>query len=443
MNERCGNDVLMGKIGLEKLNKNIEVTLEVLDYLPDCRRINTKKYVDIKPTDSEAEANPFYDPNDVPENRFECMREGCINSGTMYPGVAGETIFRVQYDAVEFAAGVITFYVKNAENPIKVKLSETKDFTDADVYNVVANESAADADGFVPVVLDLAAVAPSEVIGEGWNASRHGAYISITDGEDIGISSIGIFDSLKDFITSNIVKVGCLTEIGTDFEFEMAEKTCFANGYDTSSRDPIERNITANKVSPNYWILNPLNKRGSATTAGVLTTVTQTVQAEGQYGTVVLPDLYQEECGFLSAELAKGCSVADRQLSRLSVPVLVDLENHPDKFVAINNDDGTTTLYFNKKFVGQDVNVSYPQQVDVEEEVGSFDNLGRTRVRYTETFHTTTGSGQDETIVFVYNNVYITGFPFTINEDETEFAFTAVFDEDNEGHLYHKYTVKN
>lgn len=430
---RCSNDVLLNKIGVEKLNKRSELAFTVLSNLPDCRKIDTKKYIDFKLADGETgDAVITYNRFKVPQNVFECMRTGCINSGTAYSDKLGEFIYKAQFDAVEFSSGVITFYVIDGGSTADVKISDTADFTNADKYTV--NVGVAGADGFSPVIVDLSK-APTETIGTGWTANRDSAFISIDTGvANAGISSIGIFDSMNDFETTDVVAIGCLTEVSTDYEIDAAEATCWSSGYDTSDLS-FERTITGNSVTPNYWRLNPLIGKGKATQGFERVTTTKTIEANGDYGTISLPDLDQAECGFLSIAFADNCNVTDAMLTRLSIPAMIDVdEGH---YFVISNTDGSTTVYFNKELVGSEIIVSYPRVADVEEEIADVENVGNVRVRMTETIEQTDGTK----LVFVYDNVLVTSFPANITEEETEFSFTINIQKDASGHYFRKYRI--
>lgn len=429
---KCRNDVLMEKIGINKLDKNVEVTLEALSNLPDCRQINAKSYVSIT-VEGETTPAPTFNRFKMPKNQFECMRTGCQNSGTLYPGSgAGTVVYRVTGDATAYSAGVITFYV-TSDDAVEVMISDTSDFTNADKYTITPANAASD--GFYAVVVDLSQTATA--VGTGWSATGNGAYISIKVAANAGLSSIAVFDSIEDFETSRVVKIGCLTELSSDIAIAAAEATCWSHGYDTSSDVSIERTITGNKITPNYWWLNPLHGKGTATKAFILTTQERTVVADGGYGTVVLSDIDPDECGFLSVSTGINCNITTSQLQKLSVPMKVAVdEGH---YFVLPNEDGSSTVYFNSALVGETVVVSYPKSVDVEEEVGDMANIGEVRVRYTESYVTTDGTQY----VMVFNNVLVTSFPFTINEDETTFSFTITIQPDTDGHLYHRYRVLN
>lgn len=434
--KKCKNEVLMNKIGVNKLTKQSELALTVLENLPDCRRIDTKNYVRMDYDDEEYTGSPSYNRFRLPNNAFECMREGCVNTGTLYYNAAGKAAYRYSGDATEFTAGVITFYVTEDVTSATVEISSDADFANAYKYNAVLGNAAAD--GFKPAVVDLSKV-PAETIGEGWDANESGAYISVkvngTDMTSAGISSIGIFDSMTDFAISNVVLIGCLTNISMDVNVEAAEATCWSSGYDDTDPE-LELTVEGNSVTPNYNLLNPLEGKGSTTIGFDRETVEKTIQQGTGYGTVTIGDMNQDECGYLSVAFADSCNVTDAQLYRLSIPALVDVdEGH---YIVINNADGSTTLYFNEALVGSPVIITYPKTVEIEEAVASVDNLGSVKVRAAETITYTDGTK----VVYLYDNVLVTAFPHTITEEETSFSFTLRIQKDATGHIYRKHVIR-
>lgn len=435
---RCSNDVLMNKITEKKLDKNVELFLTVMNDLPDCKKIRANKYMKVvNGQGEEMSVTPQYNNFQKPDNLFECDREGCITSGTLYPLDAdANVVYRIPYDAVEFAGGLITFYVTGftGAKDVTVKISNTEAFTDADVY---VKSVTGKTDGFVPVIIDLSE-APTSEQGTGWEATRNGAYLSIhVNDAGAGISTIDIFDSKEDFNTSDVVVLGCLTEIGGDEEFEEAESSCWASGYDDSADNTIEYEVTANSVTPNYHKLNPRYGRGTATTGFASKNLEATIEAQGDYGIVTIPDMNQDTCGFLGVQLADACDVTGSQLERLTIPTQIALDE--DQFNAINNADGSTTLYFNKNLVGSPVKVTYPQIADdVTERVYSDGNLGSVRVKGEQVITYSDGTK----IVRVFDKMLVTGFPGTINEDETEFSFTLSVQKGADGHRYREYVIK-
>lgn len=419
---KCKNDAFMKMVGGEKLNKSLEVDFDVQRNLPDCNRINASKFV------STAAESTNYDQYTVPTNQFECLNPNCVNSGVLHNGGA-RTVYRVM-EGENFAAGVITFYVTEDVTSATVVISDTEAGTNGWSYTVTPGRAV---NGFKPVVVDLAKT-PTEV-GEGWTPSDAPAYIAITltGGTDAGLSSIAIFDDMEDFQTSTHVKVSCLTSIDGSWDLDVAESTCFNNGYDTSSRPTFEKTVTGTKVTANHWRLNPLYKKGSATKGFDIVTEERTVKAGTGYGVIVLADMDQNECGFVSVQLADGCDIFD--LDKLSLPIVVDLDG--SRYVLVDNGDGTTSVIFNEMHVGRKMLISYPKVVDVEEFDISMDDINEVRTRMSYIRRYTDGSKYR----FVFDNVLITSFPDAISEDEGEFAFTVSIQPDAYGRYGKAYKI--
>lgn len=440
----------MRKIGINKLDNLQEVDFTVLSDLPDCRRISANKTI--------TEGVGTYDRYKIPVNQFECMAQGCVNSGTLYTGGTA-VVYHENYESIEFSSGVITFYVIAPQGAsATVKVSEKDTFANADSYTINLDNIPTGKDGFKAVVVDLAK-APTATVGNGWTPSRAGAYISIavTGGQGVdlagvGISSIAVFDTIDDFEINTVVKIGCLTGIDGSWDLDAAEATCFGNaGYATDDIGNPEKTITGKALSPNYMILNPFYGKGKATTGFDIVTIEKVVEpskatdvdaqnasaAAGDYGVITISDLDQNECGFVKImrSLEDNCIVTDGQLERWSIPSLKDMdEGH---YVVVPNDDGSTTIYFNKAQIGATMTISYPQTVDVDEFVFDEDNINTKRVRlsYVKTYTDKTKWR------FVFDNVLVTSFPDGITEEETELEFTVVFQKDANGQYGRAYRI--
>lgn len=420
---RCSNAELMKKIGVKKLDKSVEVTFDVHRDLPDCRKINTKDYIN-------SISGGTYNKYKRPENQFECLREGCVTSGVLTIPSTQTAQYKAQYDATEFANGVVTFYVYpgSTELPATVTLtiSDDANFTNADVYTVNVTQAMVGEDGFAAIMILLQSD-PTSTTGDGWTPSASGAYIQLNSNKTIGFSTIDIYESIYDFEIDDVVKVGCLTSMGGSFDIEAIEATCLSSGYNTDLGS-LSFPVTGNTVTSNYHLLNPLNGKGSSETGYDLVTVRKTVAVDG---TVVLSDAAQDECGNIAVQIADACDTSE--LKRLSIPNQVALdEGH---YQVVKNNDGTSTLYFNTALAGTDVLISYPRTIAVEEWVGNAENLGSVRVRMTVPLETTDGRHE----VHVFNNVLITGFPMSFTQEETEFAFTITIQKDKDGDFYHIY----
>ncbi len=429
---RCTNDVLMSKITNNKLDKNVELFLTVLDDLPDCKRISADRYVKVVDGEGvEAETAPTFNRFLRPESQFECDKDRCVNTGTLYIGnAANSAIYRLPYDAVEFAAGVITFYVTGftGDKNATVTIATDSDFTNADVFVIPVTGKANE---FTPVVLDLASTTPSSTAGTGWTPSSTGAYLKINVNDaNAGISSIAIFDDKDDFEISDTVVIGCITEIGGDEEFEESESTCWKTGYDMSADNTKEIEVTAHSVSSNYPKLNPRYGKGEATTGWKSNNVEKVVEADGEYGKVIIDDMSTEACGFVTAEAE--CE----HLERLSIPTQIPLDEN--QYNTVTLEDGSTAFYFHKDLVGKTVKISYPQvEENITERVYSDNNIGGVRVKAEQVVTQSNGTK----IVRIFDDVIVTGFPGTINEDETEFTFTLSVRRGVNGHRYREYVL--
>lgn len=433
---RCKNDTLITKIGSEKLQKTTETEFVRHNYLPDCRRIIASKYINT--------VTASYNKYLVPDNQFECVREGCVNSGTLF-NAGTETIYKAQWDAVEFAGGVVTFYTTGSEGTLTFKISDTASMTNADSYTVDLSKIETAPDGYKAIVIDLSQAGTD--IGDGWTPNHVSAYISIAitkvagESDDaIGISSIAIFDSMEDFETTATVVLACLSQLGASWDFEPVEATCFGNGgIDDESIDTYEKTVTAKALTPNYHILNPLWGKGNKTEGfDIMTTEKRVEEGTGDdagYGVIVLPDKAADECGFVSLARADECNVTDAHLTELKVPsrVAVD-EGH---FFVIDQEDGSAKIYVNSALIGQTFIVRYPQVVDVEEFVYDVDNVRYTRYRWSYTRTYTDGVKYR----FVFDNVIITSFPDEITDEEGEFEFTVTIQKDASGRFGRAYKI--
>lgn len=433
---RCDNQTLLSKISQKALSQETEIDLNLLENLPDCKKIVAKNFVAIDGAYS-------YDAYSVPENRFECMRQGCVNSGTLYAEDATNVTYFLAKDATEYAAGVVTFYVKPAEDAtypltVDVTLGSEQALTNADKYTVTIEEDQVTADGYVPVVVNLSDT-PTD-IGEGWTPTTAGTFIKIESEQGIGISSISVFDEIEDFATNDVVKIACLSGIDGSYDISALEATCTQSGYDTTSaNNGFDFTLTGKLLTPNFHKLNPMYGKGDATKSFDINTVTKTVEAytvdEKEYGKVSLADLYQDECGFVAVQIADSCNVTDAQLSYLTIPTLVDVDG--GHYQVIKNADGTTDIIFNKSHVGKDVLISYPVEAEVEEVVGDMSNVGNVRVRMSYVKEYSDGTKYR----FVYNNVLVTSFPAGITNADEDISFTVNVQPDNGGRYYHQYRI--
>ena len=440
---KCRNEKFMSTVGVNKLTKETEIDFNVERNLPDCQMVSANRIV------STEASSARFDRFRIPINQFECMRDDCVNTGTYYNGGA-ETKYKFKLNASDFAAGVLTFYVlpPAASNATAVvKLSESSIMTDADEYTVSLADMSKGADGFVAVVVDLTQT--PDVIGNGWSKDGDAIYVTIavteaTTNEMVGISSISLFEDMDDFAVSTHVIARCLTGIDGAWELEEAEQTCFRTGkFDTSELQSIEKTVTYRAITPNFHRLNPMYNKGSLTKAWDKEVVEATVKALSgtDYGYVTLDDMDQDECRYMSIQALYDCresqNAIDALLERLSIPSRVDMdENH---YQLVDNEDGTTTILFNKVHIGRQVLISYPKVVDVDHSFYlSDENVNELRTSMTYTKCLTDG----EKWRYVFNNVLITSFPDAISEDDdAEGELTIAIHRDKDGRFGHAYRI--
>lgn len=432
---KCKNEKFMSTVGVNKLTKNVEVDFDVQRNLPDCQKINAGRYV------STTADNPRYDRFKIPKNQFECMQGLCVNSGTLYNNGA-DTIYKFKLDATEFAAGVLTFYVLGTTGNAEVTISDAVGFVDADKYTIALADMAHGDDGYTAVVVDLSQE-PTD-IGNGWSAEGDSIYVKVKVTGATGISTLAMFESMDDFAVSTHVIARCLTGVDGSFDLDVAERTCFKGGqFDTSDLNGIEKTVSYKAITPNFWRLNPMYKKGYLTKAWDRETVEMTIKALSgtDYGYVTLDDIDQDECGFISVQVLYDCrdsqNAAEAMLDRLAIPSKVDMDG--GHYQLIDNGDGTTTILFNEIHIGKSVLIAYPKVVEVADSFDITDedvNEVHTRMSYVKCY--TDGSKYR----FVYNNVLVTSFPDALSEDdEQEGELTLNIQRDANGRFGYAYRI--
>lgn len=433
---KCKNEKFMATVGASKLHNKVEVDFDVQRNLPDCQKISAGKYV------STTATAPRFDRFRIPKNQFECMQGSCVNSGTLMANAGFSAVYKFKLDAAEFAAGVLTFYALGTTGTAEVQISDAPAFTDADKYTIQLADMAHGEDGYTAVVVDLAQT-PADV-GNGWSAEGEAIYVKITLSAATGLSTIAMFEDMDDFAVSTHVIARCLSGIDGSWDLDVAEETCFKKGqFDTSDLQGIEKTVSYRGITPNYWRMMPMYKKGNLTKAWDKETVEVTVKALSgtSYGYVTLDDIDQDECGFISVQALYDCresqNMSDALLYRLAIPSKVDVDE--DHYQLIDNGDGTTTILFNEVHIGQAMLVSYPKVVDVKDSFDITDedvNEVRTRMSYVRCY--TDGTKYR----FVFDNVLITSFPDALTEDDdAEGEFTVSIQRDANGRFGYAYRI--
>ena len=427
---RCDMEELITKITSKKLDRRTVVSFALLGNLPDCMRINTKNYINVVDSTHQAvETTLSYNKFDKPANMLECEKDTvCVNTGGLAVGATTNYVmYKLPYDGTKYSSGLVIFYVKGftGSKNVTIELSNATTFTDSDKYTVSVTGKGAE---YVPVIFDLTQT-PTSTAGTGWTASAVGNYmtVNVADANAV-ISSIAIFESIEDFENNDVVQIGCLTTIDGDDAIDAAEATCAdsAPRHDTSS-PTFERTITGTAVTANYQKLNPLVGKGDSTKGFAISTQKFTVKAGESYGEIVIGDMYQKECGFVTID--SGCEL----LKRYDIPIPVALDD--DHFLVLPQDDGTTQILVNSNLVGQEVLVSYPMEREVTEYIADIDNVDGVRVKMYVPYELSNGVKRAK----VYGNVLVTSFSDPRGEDDSEISITVSIQKAADGHYYHIY----
>lgn len=422
---RCSNEVLMKLITEKSLTKSTQVHFSVLHDLPDCRRIKAKNFAK---TDDTA----YTVTTTRPENKFQCFPKGCVNTGTLNLTATKYAAYKIPGDAREVAAGAFTFYVKPASYPatVTVTFSATDTFAAADVYTLTYSTDPQTDDGYIPVTIDLT-TAPDSQAGGGWAKDTNPVgYVKIEGTVAMGISSLAFFESILDFDINDVVTVGCLSSMGGSFDVGVIESRCTAAGYDdniTSLSFP----VTGNNVSSNWMLLNPLLSRGEAANGFEIEMVEKTVEAitvDGtQYGVVHITDA-ADDCGYYAVQPAEDCDA--RYFTRVSVPNrIIALD---DTHFQVMPGDDVVDILMNGAYIGKTVRILYPKTVEVEELVANVDNLNTVRTRMFVQKITSDGTKYNH----IFDNVFVTSFPASLSESDTEFSFTITVVRDDDGNFF-------
>ena len=435
---KCTNQAMLRKVTHQKLQKNTEVTFNINEDLETCVTGNAGNYVAV------LGANPSYNRFLRPDDAFNCGGS-CVNTGTLMvehdkDSKAGQTI-KLEADATEFVAGVITFYLyakADGEYTVDVKIADmtSTKFTNADQYTKKVTVEKGK-EGFVPVHILLSEL-PTQVIGDGWKPGDVATLLDITvtlpqDVLGIGFSSYSVFDSIEEFMLNEVVKLGCLDEIASDLTIDAIESACASGGLDGNSVG-FEYNVVAKALTPNFRKLSPLYNRGEKITGHDYISRTfdvREVEIEGtNYGYVQLAGLDTAECGRVGIQIDDSCNVADSEMKQVSINQPTVINERQFNILP----DGR--VLFHESLAGLKMVIAYPKIHNAEHYEINTKNLEGRHTQMIIPFEEQTSSSVAKhgrnvrRGNRVFNNVYVTSFPLTRNLEESSFSFTIVIHRD-------------
>ena len=421
-----------------KLKNEDIVLIDILDDLSSCAKINTRT----AGTTGVGLTGLFFNAANVPEDAFGCSKNKCYNTGTLQGTASATSVtfpeIQKTMDATLYTAGLMTGYVLLPEASgaltVSVEIADYYDsaFANTDTYSVsIKPELGA---GLYPFVVDLG-TEPTSTKGNGWTPSTLGIRIKVTvatvkSSDVVGISSFAFYESIEDLQIDKTVIVSCIDSIGDSQSFDVVEGACSTSEYDPNSGS-MTGTITANKVSGNFWLLNPTAYLEDVDTVGVPSIVTRTVTAETingtEYGVIQLSDMVEDECGFIYIQ-TPGCANNASELVRVSSPQPVALDATQYQVLSTASGlDNLGKILVSKDWVGQELNIVYRKAVDAEVIVVK-DEFKSYHVRMIAPLNKKDGS----TEYHIYENVFLTSNANNISrssETTVELQFNVAADE--------------
>lgn len=421
-----------------KLRNEDIVLIDILDDLSSCAKINTRT----AGTTGTGITGLFFNAANVPEDAFGCSKNKCFNTGTLQGTASATSVtfpeITKTMDATLYAAGLLTGYALLPESDTAITISVTiadyydSEFTNTDTYSVsLTPELGA---GLYPFVIDLG-TEPTSTAGNGWTPSTLGvrvkvAFAGVKSSDVVGISSFAFFESIEDLQIDKTVIVSCIDSIGDSQSFDVVEGACSTSEYDPNS-GTMTGTITANKVSGNFWLLNPTAYLDDVDTIGVPSIVTRAVTSETingtEYGVIQLSDMVEDECGFIYIQ-TPGCANNASELVRVSSPQPLALD--ATQYQVLSTASGLANLgkiLVSKDWVGQELNIVYRKSVDAEVIVVK-DEFKSYHVRMIAPLNKKDGS----TEYHIYENVFLTSNANNISrssETTVELQFNVAADD--------------
>lgn len=388
-----------------------------------------------------------YVRKDVPEDQLNCTPLKCFNTGTLYVKAVDKAVkvnYQVRSDADDYALGFNMVYVnvpKAGTYQLKVAVADFTDLAQANSYVYTYNFET-HAPGFVLRTIDLADTKAMTQTGTGWKPSDHGVVISYevtytgTDDFDgqIGLSSPMIVNDRAELRKFSNVLLSCLTSFTHNISVPTTDARCFGRQYDKSQIE-ITKEITATTTSCNDYWLNPLQSMSKKLTSGIPVTDSFTVErleVDGkEYGSLVIPDLYYEDCNTIIISSDR-CDCT--YLSSMPISAGVGLED--DEFIALTQTHhglSRGTVLVNPMYIGEKLLVTYNAERDVELIVANDKRLRNTHFRVTQMVENTRGIRE----YYVFNNVLITENSREFGTDgEITLSLTFTVSRDENGNFY-------
>lgn len=373
--------------GKQEKNQIIEVRVsEKINYLTER---STKNYLAI------TQGTLFtFDSIALPDDLIRCNEQRCHMTGTLYitptDGVVGAK-YRLKGDYSKAVFGYNYLYLTYLGNDTLVVTAKVSDYDDINqensyTFTTEVNHFGNGIDDYTVAQFDFSD--PTRIqsqTGNGWIPSSNGVTITYTVthknkadtyvNELIGLSSIKTIACKDELHKADNVLLSCIESFNHNTSVGATDARCFGSGYDPDSVE-VTTSIVATTRSHNDWLLNPLEHRGDKLVTGIPSTRTFTVGSKEvngvEYGYFELSDLYPQ-CNSVIISLGANCDGV--YLEPLQAPVVTPVDVY--EFIAISNlhagDFGS--VYVNKKYIGQQVLVTYDVETEVAHIVGDDSKL--------------------------------------------------------------------
>lgn len=376
--------------GYGKQDKNSIVTVRVSDKINYLTELSTKNYQNIK---KGTYLN--FDSLLLPDDLIRCNEKRCHMSGTLFVTPAENGVVEVSYAIRgDYSRAVFGYhylyltYLGNGDKEVYATVSDINDreHTNSYTYKTVVNGTGEAVDSFSIAQFDFAnPLSISSQSGTGWRGSSEGVFItykvvepnseSTFLTEPIGISSIKTIACKAELHKSDNVLISCIESFSHDVSVGATDARCFGSGYDPESVE-VTTSIAGTTRSYNDFWLNPLESKGSKTIAGIPITKVFRVKSKTiggtEYGYIEMSDLFPQ-CNSVIVSLGKGCN--GTYLEPLQVPQVTPVD--VTEFIAISNPHASDFgfAYVNKKYIGQEVLVTYDAETEVTHYVANEDRL--------------------------------------------------------------------
>lgn len=455
---KCKVDLTHPVTGYGKQNKDEKIIVKITDRVHACVDLSTDKYVGIT-NGSFRTFNPLKRPDD----QLNCNPDFCNTTGTLYvsPHSTGPFVNRVgsKYQVYSNALaytpqGIVSIYLwlpKNGTYNLEMIISDVTDPDANNAYTINKTVNVTNGANFYLVMFELDDVLSTGQIGTGWTPSQKGVTLDFTVefvpkpntsetlGEDVGFSTLAIFDSKTELQKNAAVVLSCITSFQDDQSVDATDASCLDGGYNPDTL-AVSKSITASTMTQNSFWLNPLEHKTDNIDGFFPVTVKSEVLPYkwngDDYGVIYITDIAPDNCGWVTVSSDNKCEQVFQATYASHAIKLDDTEfiELKGNFNAVNNG----AVLVSKSYVGQSLLVTYPRSITVEEYVADDSRLEGWHAE----IQVPVKRKDHKYELRTYRNIYITSITQTFNNtDETAvtISFNAYRDENKR--FYTKWVV--